>query len=165
MEGYNKARFWDNKRFTQCLYSNRAVPTSIKTCTDKHTYNCGTSESTKMYYPDEPKLENIASDFKVYVSQARWFKRRLPRLEDMTVSSYRMDERCENDKIYNRTMFAIYCATYCCGVSLTHQAGSSEVSFKNGYDEWYDDTCVDVYQKRTSASPDEGPCGLLPIND
>ena len=44
---------------------------------------------------------------------------------------------------------------------MTHLAGSSEVSFKNQCDEWYDDTCVDVYEERTSASHPE----LLTINE
>ena len=136
MEGNNKLRFWDNKSLTQCLYSKRAVPTAMKTCTDIHAYNSGTSESTKLYYPEEPVLDNIASDFKVYVIQARWFKGRLPRLEDMIISSYRIGKRWENYKVYNRIVFAIYCATYCCGVSLTHLAGSNEVSFKIRYDVW-----------------------------
>ena len=69
MWGNNKALFWDSKRFTQWLYSNRAVPTVMKTCTYKHTYNSGTSESTKLYYPEEPEFDNISSDFKVYVSR------------------------------------------------------------------------------------------------
>ena len=136
MEGNNKVRFWDNKRLTQCLYSKRAVPTAMKTCTDKHTYNSGTSENPKLYYPEEPVLDNIASDFKVYVIQARWFKRRLPRLEDMIISSYRIGKPWENDKVYNRIVFAIYCTTYRCGESLAHLAGSSEVIFKNRYDVW-----------------------------
>ena len=119
MEGNNKVRFWDNKSLTQCLYSKRAVPTAMKTCTDKHTYNSGTSENPKLYYPEEPVLDNIASDFKVYVIQARC-----------------IGKRWENDKVYNRIVFAIYFTTYCCGESLTHLAGSSEVSFKNRYDMW-----------------------------
>ena len=79
----------------------------------------------------------------------------------MIVSSYRIVERWGNDKVYCRIVFAIYSATYCCGVPMTHLAGSSEVSFKNQCDEWYDDTCVDVYEERTSASPPE----LLTINE
>ena len=31
------------------------------------------------------------------------------------------------------------------------------MSFKNLYDEWYDDTCVDVYEEIISASPHEAP--------
>ena len=52
----------------------------------------------------------------VYVSEARWFKSRLPRLEDMIVSSYRVGERWDDSKVYYRVAFAIYC-----------RAGSSEV--------------------------------------
>lgn len=61
-------------------------------------------------------LDYIASDFMVYVSEARWFKSRLPRLEDMIVSSYRVGERWDDSKVYYRVAFAIYC-----------RAGSSEV--------------------------------------
>ena len=73
-------------------------------------------------------LDYIVSDFKVYVSEVMWFKSRLPRLEDMIVSSYRIGERWDDSKVYYRILFAIYCATYCCVVSLTHLTGSSDAS-------------------------------------
>lgn len=35
------------------------------------------------YYPQDPVLDYVDSDFKVYVNKINWFMGRFPRLEDM----------------------------------------------------------------------------------
>ena len=57
-----------------------------------------------------PVLDYIARDFKVYVNESSAFKSRLPRLEDMIVSSYRIGDRWNDNKVYYRIVFAMYCA-------------------------------------------------------
>ena len=69
-----------------------------------------TRNASKHYAIFYPVLDYIASDFKVYVNESSSFKSRLPRLQDMIVSSYRIGDRKDDNKVHYRILFAMYYA-------------------------------------------------------
>ena len=51
--------------------------------TEHEDINEGMEYPDNFYYPQDPVLDYVDSDFKVYVNKISWFMSRLPRLEDM----------------------------------------------------------------------------------
>ena len=65
------------------------------------------------------------NNFRIYVSDRDYFMAKLPPLK-LTNSSSR--STWNDNESYYRTMFATYCASYCCGASMKHLTPHPEVN-------------------------------------
>ena len=54
------------------------------------------------------------NNFRVYVNNKDFFMSKLPLLPDITTSCRK--GTWDDDEIYYKITFSVYCATYCCGI-------------------------------------------------
>ena len=75
-------------------------------------------------YPDHYILNYDIENFRIYINNQEYFLSKLPKLNITT--NYNKAEWDDNESYY-QVCFAVYCASYCCGVSIQHLTPSSEV--------------------------------------
>lgn len=68
-------------------------------------------------YPANIVLNYPTNNFKVYVNETKFFMSKLPKLSLWTDET---KSKWEDNNFYYQACFAMYCATYCCGVSIQH---------------------------------------------
>ena len=76
-------------------------------------------------YPSYYILSYWINNFKIYVNNKDFFMSKLPLLPDIT-TSYRKGT-WDDDEIYYKIIFSIYCATYCCGTSIQHLTPKEDI--------------------------------------
>ena len=100
----------------------------MKVYTHHHILDGGMDYPNQSFNSEEVVLRYVASDFNMFVNETSRFKSKQPRLEDLVVSSDRIGSGRSDVLTYYRVVFDVYCATYCCGVSLAHLTKSDSVS-------------------------------------
>ena len=75
-------------------------------------------------YPNHLILNYPIENFRIYVNNTDYFLSQLPLLEITT--KYWMGNWDDNESYY-RVCFAVYCASYCCGISIQHLSFSKDV--------------------------------------
>ena len=82
----------------------------------KPVNDVGTMIPTK--FPNHYILNCPIENFRIYVNKKDFFISKLPLLPEIT-TSYEKGTWGDNE-IYYQIIFSIYCATYCCGISIQH---------------------------------------------
>ena len=75
-------------------------------------------------YPDHYILDYDINDFKIYMNNRDYFPSKLPKINITT--DYNKADWDDNESYY-QVCFAVYCASYCCGVSIEHLTPSKDV--------------------------------------
>ena len=75
-------------------------------------------------YPDHYILDYDINDFKIYINSRDYFPSKLPKINITT--DYNKADWDDNESYY-QVCFAVYCASYCCGVSIEHLTPSEDV--------------------------------------
>ena len=75
-------------------------------------------------YPYVKVLDKPIGDFRVYVTSNDYFMSRLPVL---AITMDRSQSKWDDILDYYRTIFGVYCASFCCGVSKQHLNGTHPI--------------------------------------